>query len=230
VNLRTPSRRRGFESRHPLLWALACAVIGLIASGLLSGVLHWSRSTFVLGYSLLVGGFTLAYVRASGMDPWLQIRRHRVSGTIGGLLVGYLLASNVYSQPASAPPEGGELITAIVWFGLVYGTADALLLNIIPVLAIYGTRPKEQLRQGALRLRWGAIALLGSLLITAFYHLGFSEFRGPALLQPLIGNAIITAGYLLTGSPLAALMAHVIMHAAAVVHGMETTVQLPPHY
>jgi hypothetical protein len=50
------------------------------------------------------------------------------------------------------------------------------------------------------------------------------------LIQPLIGNAIVTAGYLLTGSPLAAIISHVIMHGAAVVHGMETTVQLPPHY
>ena len=65
---------------------------------------------------------------------------------------------------------------------------------------------------------------------TAAYHLGFTEFRGPTLLQPLIGNAVVTAGYLLTGSPLAAILAHVIMHGAAVFQGMEGTVQLPPHY
>ena len=59
---------------------------------------------------------------------------------------------------------------------------------------------------------------------------GFAEFRGPTLLQPLIGNAVVTAGYLLTGSPLAAILAHVIMHGAAVFQGMEGTVQLPPHY
>jgi hypothetical protein len=41
---------------------------------------------------------------------------------------------------------------------------------------------------------------------------------------------MVTAGYLLTGSPLAAVLAHVIMHGAAVVHGMEGTAQLPPHY
>jgi len=66
--------------------------------------------------------------------------------------------------------------------------------------------------------------------VTATYHLGYPEFRGPAVIQPLIGNVLLTLGFLLTGSPLAAIIGHVIMHAAAVLHGMETTVQLPPHY
>ena len=81
-----------------------------------------------------------------------------------------------------------------------------------------------------LRLCRVLIALGASLLVTAAYHPGYQEFRGPAVIQPLIGNALLTLGFLLTGSPAAAIVGHVIMHAAAVVHGMETTVQLPPHY
>jgi len=33
--------------------------------------------------------------------------------------------------------------------------------------------------------------------------------------QPLIGNAIVTASYLLTGNPLAPVIAHVLIHGAA---------------
>jgi hypothetical protein len=83
---------------------------------------------------------------------------------------------------------------------------------------------------GGGKLQASASALAASLLVTALYHLGFAEFRGPALVQPLIGNSIVTAGYLASGSPLAAIASHVIMRVAAVVHGMESTVQLPPHY
>jgi hypothetical protein len=72
--------------------------------------------------------------------------------------------------------------------------------------------------------------MAASLLVTALYHLGFEEFRGMTLIQPLIGNAIVTAGYLLTRNPMTPLLAHVIMHGAAVLHGMESTAQLPPHY
>jgi hypothetical protein len=50
------------------------------------------------------------------------------------------------------------------------------------------------------------------------------------MVSVVIGNVIITSSYLLTGSPLAAVVTHVIMHVAAVLHGMETTLQLPPHY
>jgi len=46
----------------------------------------------------------------------------------------------------------------------------------------------------------------------------------------VVGNAIITSSYFLTGSPLAAILSHVAMHVTAVLHGMETTLQLPPHY
>lgn len=56
------------------------------------------------------------------------------------------------------------------------------------------------------------------------------ECRGPALMAPLIGNAIITLSYLATGNPIATVLSHVVMHCAAVVHGMATIVQLPPHY
>ena len=112
----------------------------------------------------------------------------------------------------------------------MYGVLDALLLSVVPVLSVYRSRPPEVLHRGAARVRWGGLALLASLVVTGAYHLGFAEFRGPTLVQPLIGNAIVTAGYLLTGSPLAALLAHVVMHIAAVLHGMEGTVQLPPHY
>ena len=50
------------------------------------------------------------------------------------------------------------------------------------------------------------------------------------VVQPLIGNAMITVGYLLTSHPTTPIGVHVAMHIAAVLHGMETTVQLPPHY
>jgi hypothetical protein len=54
--------------------------------------------------------------------------------------------------------------------------------------------------------------------------------RGPALGWVVVGNAIITSSYLLTGSPLAAILSHVAMHVAAVLHGMETSLRLPPYY
>ena len=73
------------------------------------------------------------------------------------------------------------------------------------------------------------LRLQPSLAMTVIYHLGYTEFQGAAIVSAVIGNAIITLTYLLTGSPLAAVATHIIMHMAAVLHGMATTLQVPPH-
>jgi hypothetical protein len=159
-----------------------------------------------------------------------QLGRRWLPGLVVGLFVGALLARQVIGQPGSRRSSGLALTGDLAWFGVVYGTVDALLLTVLPVIALYGLRPPEELAQPRLRFRWALVALAGSAVVTAAYHAGFAEFQGPQLLQPVIGNLLITLAYLLSGSPVAAIVSHVAMHVAAVLHGMATTIQLPPHY
>jgi hypothetical protein len=111
----------------------------------------------------------------------------------------------VLRQPGSPYRDGWELVWAPVWLGLLYEAVDGVFLTVIPVLA-------------------------ASLFVTAAYLWGYAEFGGAKVLAPMMGDAIITLGYLLTGNPITPVVAHVAMHVAAVLHGMETAVQLPPHY
>jgi hypothetical protein len=60
--------------------------------------------------------------------------------------------------------------------------------------------------------------------------LGYTEFQGPQVVSPLIGNGVMSLAYLLTMNPLGAVLSHIAMHIAAVLHGISTTIQLPPHY
>jgi hypothetical protein len=214
----------------PATWVFLAALTGFASSAVFSGWLQWPRDWFVLGHAFLVGLFLAAFARRSGVRPMVQLRRRWPFGLLVGLLLGAILAQGVLGPPPSPRPTGGALGGALLWLAVVYGVVDALLLSVVPVLALYGTRTADEMRRGITRLHWGGIALLGSLAVTAAYHAGFTEFRGPALTQPLIGNGIITVSYLLTGSPVAPLTAHVIMHGAAVLHGPGTTVQLPPHH
>lgn len=155
-------------------------------------------------------------------------RRHWLGGVLAGLAVGMLLAASVLQQPPSRVPSGLYLGAAVIWLGLVYGLLDGLLLTVAPVLAVYGRAPARLSGTGGAAR--GARALLASLFITAAYHLGYEEFRGPQLRQPLIGNTALTVGFLVTGSVATPLIGHVMMHTAAVLHGMDTASQLPPHY
>ena len=210
-------------------WPAVAAVTGFFTSAVFSSLLHWDRDAFVGAWLVVAGLTAAAWVTTGRWSPAVQLRRRWVSGLLVGIVAGALLAFTVTRQPASVAPGGAAAIGPLLWLGLVYGTVDAVMLNIIPVLSLYGAQPATELH-GVGRLRWAGLALLGSLAITALYHAGFAEFRGSAMLQPLVGNLIITLTYLLSGSPLAPIAAHVIMHAAAVLHGAATTSQLPPHY
>ena len=135
----------------------------------------------------------------------------------------------VQGYPPSAVPEGIQLVLAIIWIGITYGVVDGLLLNVLPVLIVQRAWPDEADSSRPTLLTRGFFALLASIFITIAYHLGYTEFHGFSMLWVIIGNSIITLTYLLTGSPLSAIVTHVIMHIAAVLHGMETVLMLPPH-
>ena len=78
---------------------------------------------------------------------------------------------------------------------------------------------------------WGACLTLGAnLFVTASYHVGFPEFRGPELAGPISGNLLIGVGYVLVPNPLTSILGHIILHVAAVLAGTDGPVQLPPHY
>lgn len=106
---------------------------------------------------------------------------------------------------------------------LVRGAADGLLLSVMPVMTA------RRVFAGKNTLAVALIALLASLIAAAAYHAGYPELRNASLLSPVIGNGSITLSYLLGRNPLAPILAHVAMHVAAVFHGPEGVMQLPPH-
>jgi len=66
--------------------------------------------------------------------------------------------------------------------------------------------------------------------VTTAYHVGYPEFRGSEVGMPILGNDLMSLGMILTRNPLTAMLSHAVMHVAAVIRGMEGTIQLPPHY
>lgn len=212
------------------IWTLAAATAGFGASFTLSAILRWPRPRFVAGHAVIVLLVLLAYRHWGRVSLGAQFARRWRAGAVVGAAFGAMLVRQVLSQPASARPDGLPLVGALAWEGLVYGAADAMLLSVIPVLSLYGARTAQDLATAAGRARWALLALGGSAATAALYHAGFAEFRGAALLQPVLGTVVITLSYLLAGSPVAPLVAHVMMHFAAILHGANGTVQLPPHY
>ena len=214
-----------------LLWVLGAAFLGWACAALFAGVLHWSRPLFLVPYVLLAGGFMVAWLRWNAFDWRSQLVQHWGWGLIFALLAGAFVVQNVLRQPRTPTPQGTELAFDLLWLGLIYGMVDGLFLSVLPIAATW-----QAFTQLGWTERWpgriavGVLALLASLLVTATYHLGYPEFQGSALLGPLVGAGVMSVAYLFSRSPFAPVLSHMAMHTAAVLYGLSTAIQLPPHY
>jgi hypothetical protein len=231
----TPSATRTVRASTPMarqvVWLLAAAGVGYTSSALFSGVLRLPRPWFIATHALVTSVFLVGYLWSNRIGVHQLLRRHTWRGLAGAVILGAFMAWSMQRQPASVAPQGSGLVLALAWLGLVYGIVDALLLNVLPVVATWRAFEAQGWTGGIRgRVATATTGLLSSLTITAAYHLGFAEFQGPELTAPLFGNGLITIGYLLAGNPITAVVAHLVLHVASVLHGIDTTMTLPPHY
>lgn len=214
-----------------LVWIVAAAGVGFGVAAVFSNYLHLSRRLFLVPYMLLASGLVYAFFAWNHVDVIAQGTTNWVWSLVATVLLGAFLVKNVFSQRDSERTHGWILMLDMLWTGVIYGCVDALLLSVLPVLAIW-----QAFSQVVWTGTWldqiiiGALAMAASLLVTAAYHLGYPEYKGPQVAAPLIGNGIMSLGYLLTGNPGVAIVSHMAMHVAAVLHGPATASQLPPHY
>jgi len=213
-----------------LVWIMAAGGLGFAIAALFAGWLRLPRRLFLIPYVGLSAVFLTAYTLWSEIDLLALLADNWAWGVLAGTLVGAITVANVRSQPATRQSDGGELLADLAWLGLAYGLVDGLFLNVMPVLAVWnGLESLGWNGSWAGRIGAGALALGASLFVALAYHVGYPEFRNRRVGLVLVGNGLITLAFLFSGNPLGAIIAHVVMHLAAVLRGPDTTVQLPPH-
>lgn len=214
-----------------LVWIPAGALLELAVSVVFASVLQWPRRFFLFPYVGLAALFAFAFFRWNGIDIARFARHNWRKGLIGGLVTGVVVVWLVLIQPASGRLSGWQLPVDLLWSGVAYGTADALMLTVIPVLAVgralsgFGWAKSPS---GRVWVR--VVGFAASLVVAGVYHAGFPEFQGPEIAGAVVGNAFFALAYVLTGSPLAPVVSHIAMHVAGILHGPATVHQLPPHY
>jgi hypothetical protein len=214
-----------------LLWIVAAALIGFAIAAIFAGILKLRRNIFLLFYIPSVAVFFISFIIANGINVIELISHNWYWGLAGALIAGGFVIKNVFSQPSSERHSGLVLLSDVLWPGFAYGLTDSLLLSVLPVLSVALAFTGHGLGNTvAGKFGFGAVAMLASLIVTTLYHLGYPEFRGKEVIWPNIGNGVMTLAYLLTMNPLAAILPHIAMHIAAMIHGRETTGQVPPHY
>ena len=205
--------------RWPLIAASVAGLIAWVSTDLLA----WRRDVFLLPYVLSACIILVAFERRERVDVRAMLTRNRGRTAIVTVSAAALMILTVLLQSGAPRAQGDRLVFEIVWDGIAYGAVDGLLLTAIPMVAVTRVRATAGLATDAL-------ALLASIFVFVVYHLGFAEFRGVALVAPVVAGIVFGATYLACRNPLAPILAHAAMHVAAVLHGPAGTVQLPPHY
>jgi len=229
-----PELRRADESRsmarRQLLWLGAGFPFAFAVPFVLADTLSLERDLFYGLYAAAVACFVAAWGRDTGFTR-RDFSRHWRWGVVLGIVAAAVLAMMVVrTEDATARPGGLELGAAVLWRGVLYGAADAVLLSVFPILAVFGAFAGTKLRRRlAGNVAIAALAMSASLGITAVYHLGYSDFRSEKVRKPVMGDVVWSAPTLVTLSPLGAPIAHVGLHVSAVLHSYQTETFLPPH-
>jgi hypothetical protein len=212
------------------LWLAGGALFAFLVPFVFADAVDVPRDLYYAIYSISVFAFFAAWVRSSGLNTPEFFARNWKWALALGLIAGGVLAAIVFKDAGSAHPQGATFAAEILWRGVVYGTADGILLGTFPVLAVFTAIPYERGREHLLRtLGTGALALLMSFGFTAVYHAGYSDFRSGKIGTPMRGTTIWSAPTLLTLNPLGAPIAHISLHVSAVIHNYQTDTFLPPH-
>lgn len=214
-----------------LIWILIASLLGFAIAAVFAGWLRLQRNLYLLFYILPVTALVIVFFISNNLNIKEIILHNLGWGLLGAFLVCAILVKNVLSQPSSERHKGIALISDIFWPGFAYGLIDALLLSVLPILAVrLAIEDTTMLNSWSGKILFIVLGLLASFFATTVYHLGYPEFLGKKVIVANIGNGLMSLAYLLTLNPLAAILPHITMHIVAMIHGPRTTLQVPPHY
>jgi hypothetical protein len=211
-----------------LKWIAIGALVGFGASFIFGDLLPLPVDLYYLIYFGVIITFLSFYARKKKFNIKELVSKRLVWGVLLGLIFGGLMVQKVLSMPETEKFTGAYLAWLLFWRGLVYGVIDGLLLSSFPWIVTWrafdvGKKPLGK------KVAFGFLAWLFILVVTTAYHLGYSDFRSSKIIQPNIGNTIISLPTLLTANPIGSPITHAIMHITAVIHSPQTDLFLPPH-
>lgn len=205
------------------------AVVAFLVTWVVTDLGHVSRTPYVAILTLTTLALTAGYLAWSGTSVDELVTAGWGWGILAGLVAAAVVVPLVRRLPAGARPEDSRLVGRLLWEGVVYGFAEAVLLATLPVLAVWqatdalGWTDTTWAKVGS-----GALAVVGALFVISVHHLGYREFRARAARKMLRG-ALVACGiqalaFLLTGNVLAPIVAHIVLHGELTLRGIE----MPP--
>ncbi len=206
-------------------WLIGVIAMSFAVSWLAGNRLRLARGPYIVVLAVVTAGLAGGYLVWVGIGLGATLAAGWGWGLLAGVLVGAITAAAMTRMPATLHRHGREERVAFAWEGLIYGTAEGILLSALPAFIAW-----QALHAADLSGFWADAApwvlpLTASVVVIVVHHLGYWEYRNRTLLPITLACGLLTVAFLVTGSVLAPVIGHVIMHVAAITHGTE----LPPH-
>jgi hypothetical protein len=206
------------------------SVTAFLVTWIVTDLGHVPRTPYVAILTLTTLALLAGYLAWSGTSVGNLITAGWGWGIVGGVVAAGLVVPLVRRLPPGRSPEGAQLLgRGLLWEGVVYGTAEAILLATLPVTAVWQVGAAVGWTDSAWgKAAWGTLAVFGALFVIAVHHLGYREFRSKSsrklLLGALASCGIQALAFLLTGNVLAPIVAHIVLHWQLTLRGHE----MPP--
>jgi hypothetical protein len=208
-----------------LIWVAALAVVSFLVTWVAADKLRMRRTPYIAVLTVVTAAMTAGYIAWAGISVTALLTTHWGWGLLAAPLCGAFLIVGMTRLPVTRRLSGRRLGIASMWEGVVYGTTEGVLLSALPVLIAWQMiHSLGWSGPGGAIARW-TLPVVASIVIVIVHHLGYWEYRNRLLLPISVGCGLMSVGYLVTASPIAPVLAHVLSHATGLVHGTE----LPPH-
>jgi hypothetical protein len=208
-----------------LLWLLGVAAASFAVAWLSGTRLRIRKPAYIPLLLLTTVGLAVGYVRWAGLDLTDVLTARWGWGLAGAAVAGLLLVLPASRQPVDRPIHGRRLAGALVWEGVVYGTAEGVLLSALPAFMTWQLVHSLGWTGAAGAVARWTLPVLAGAAVVVIHHLGYWSCRNRILVPITLGLSVLSIAFLVTGSWLAPAVAHIFLHGVLDVRGSE----MPPH-
>jgi hypothetical protein len=207
-----------------LAWLITVVVVAFAVAWMTGTRLNIRRGLYVPILFAVTSALAVGYVGWLGVGLGDVATTRWSWGLLAAALAPVVLWKPLSRQPVDRRVTGRRLRRELFWEGAVYGTAEGVLLSALPAFITWQmVHSLGWSGVGGGLARW-TMPLIAADVVVVVHHLGYWNCRGAILIPITLALTVLSAGFLLTASWIAAALGHVFMHVEATVHGIE----MPP--
>ena len=209
-----------------LLWLAIITVTGFAVAYLFTDRWKMRQGPYIGVLFAATAALAAAYTAWSGLggDFWTH---NWYWGVLGAAAAGLVLYGAISGVRIDEPLHPHPLTAAETsWQAVVYGAAEGMLLSVLPVIVVWQAFDAANWAGGAGGWLFAAVAALAtSVVVIVTHHLGYAGYRGgPRLRMAVIGCSALSLAFVLTGSIIAPIVGHMVLHLGIMRRGAE----MPP--